>query len=115
MKATEHEMEALRAICPAATPMSEGGNEYVYLPGLRIPVDDEVLQRDALLGLTPAGYGVRLYLSDPIPRRQSIGGNPANWSSPTILGRAWHTWSWRGVPREQPAIRCLAELLSVLR
>lgn len=31
------QMEELRAICPDAREMSEGGLTYVYLPGLRLP------------------------------------------------------------------------------
>lgn len=115
MKATDQELEAMRKVYPAATPMGEGGSDYVYVPGLVLQVGEEALVRDALLGLTHGGYGVRLYLSEPVLQRQTIRGNAANWSSQTILGRTWHVWSWRGVPREQPALRSLVELMDVLR
>jgi hypothetical protein len=116
MNISPAELEALRAICPSAKPMSEGGDQYVYLPGLEIEAGGRVRILDAMLGLTLMnGYSTRLFLSEPITERPTIEGKPANWTAPTIFGRVWHTWSWQGVPRSQPAISILLEHLRALK
>lgn len=77
--------------------MSEGGQEFVDLPALKIPVGNGVESRDALLSLNAhTGYTSRLYLSAQIASRGQ------NWTSHTVLGRAWHTPSWNNVPPGRP-------------
>lgn len=79
-------------LCSGAVLKSEGGADFVYLPGLKVPVGANVEVRDALLSLKAhSGYASRLYLSSP------ISGRGDNWTTHTVLGRAWHTPSWRDV------------------
>lgn len=96
--------------------MSEGGDHFVYLPGLQLEVGGQTRVVDALLGLTPmSNYTTRLFLSQAVTERQTIGGKPANWTSHKLFGRDWHTWSWQGVPRSQAAIRVLREHMGALK
>ena len=81
------EMDDLRRMCPGVQEMPESGIEYILLPGLKHPCAPGTL--DALLcPQQHSGYVTRLFLSAPIP------GKGNNWSTHTILSRAWHTWSW---------------------
>ena len=113
MNPTQH--EALQAVAPGATAKSEGGHDYVYLPGLQVEVGGVVRVLDALLGITPiGGYVTRLYLAEPILERTSINGQAANWTTHMVLGRPWHTWSWRDVPPTLPLIQILLAHLRAL-
>src|SRR5580693_6624361 len=68
--ASPDELAEVKAICPGAVYVSEGGSEFVHLPTLKIPVGDRLETRDALLSLNPhTGYVSRLYLSAPIAGR----------------------------------------------
>jgi hypothetical protein len=102
------EMDDLRRMCPGAQEMSEGGIEYIFLPGLKHPCAPGTL--DALLcPQQHGGYATRLFLSVPIP------GKGNNWAAHTILSRTWHTWSWNNVPANQRLAEILAQHLRVLR
>ena len=110
MKASEEEVNALKALSPGAVAMSEGGGHFVYLPGLQLPAAGQIRVVDALLGLSPiSGYTTRLFLSHAVPERAS------NWTQHMLFGRAWHTWSWQGVPRAQAAIQILREHMEALK
>lgn len=109
MKATDEEINALKALSPGATAMSEGGGHYVFLPGLRLLAAGQERVLDGLLALTNSGYTTRLFLSQPVPERG------ANWTTHLLFGRTWHTWSWNNVPREQAAIQILREHMEALK
>jgi hypothetical protein len=96
----------LRQVCPGASLKSESGESFVDLPGLKIPVGAGIEVRDALLTLQGhSGYMSRLFLSQPIaaPRTR-------NWSTHTVLGRAWHTPSWNNVAPGRPVEMLLQHL-----
>jgi hypothetical protein len=84
-------------VCPGATFIKDGPDGFVHLPSLKIPTGKEFIVRDALLSLNAhSGYASRLFLSAPIPNR----GN--NWTVHTIMGRTWHTPSWKDVLPGRP-------------
>ena len=98
-------LSELREICPSTDELTEGGQNFVDLPSLRIPVGGEIIIRDALLSLgAHTGYTSRLYLSAPIP------GRGANWTAHTVLGRCWHTPSWNNVMPGRPIEMLLQHL-----
>src|SRR5712691_1176554 len=100
----EDRLAGLRTVCPAATWITEGGREYVLLPGLKITTDSKLVVLDALLRPGEhSGYPTRLFLAQPLPSKGRGGG----WSVHTICGRAWHTWSWRDVPKNLPLLQIL--------
>jgi hypothetical protein len=102
------EMDDLRRLCPGAQEMTEGGVEYIFLPGLKHPCAPGAL--DGLLcPQQHSGYATRLFLSAPIPQRRN------NWTTHAILSRAWHTWSWKDVQANQRLAEILAQHLRALR
>lgn len=109
MTISEEDLVEVRAICPSAAVMSEGGNTYVHLPQMKLGQGDSILIREGLLcPQARDGYATRLFLSEPVPGR----GN--NWTVHQILDKAWHTWSWQNVPAGRPA-QILAQHLAALR
>ena len=110
MKATDAELAALKAVSASAATMTEGGDHFVFLPGLRLQAAGQERVVDALLGLSPMnGYTTRLFLSQSVPEQA------ANWTQHMLFGRTWHTWSWQGVPRGQAAIQVLREHMEALK
>jgi len=102
------QLEELRRLCPGAQELPQGGTEYIFLPALKHPCAPGTL--DALLcPQQHSGYPTRLFLSAPIT------GKGANWSTHTILGRTWHTWSWNHVSSDQRLAEILAQHLRALR
>src|SRR5437868_9404669 len=100
------QMEELRAICPGAREMSEGGLAYVYLPGLRLPECCNPAQAEALLCLqVRERYPTRLFLSQQVVAK----GN--NWNSFRILDRTWFACSWNNVSASLRPAQILAEHL----
>lgn len=100
------ELAELKEVCAAVAPMSEGGTEFAYLPGLKILTVQGVVVRDALLSLGPhTGYTSRLYLSAAISSSKA-----ANWTVHTVLGKAWHTPSWNNVVKSRPIEMLLQHL-----
>jgi hypothetical protein len=96
----------LLQVCPSASLKQEGGQSFVDLPGLKIPVGKEVVVRDALLTLQSHGsYTSRLFLSQPIQAPRTN-----NWTVHTVLGRAWHTPSWNNVAPGRPVEMLLQHL-----
>jgi hypothetical protein len=96
----------LREVCPGASLKTEAGQSFIDVPGLKIPVGAEIVVRDALLTLQArSGYTSRLFLSQPMapPRTQ-------NWTTHTVLGRAWHTPSWNNVAPGRPVEMLLQHL-----
>jgi hypothetical protein len=95
----------LRQVCPGVALKTEAGQEFVDLPGLKIPVGSDIAVRDGLLTLQGhSNYASRLFLSQPIPARG------ANWTSHTVLGRGWHTPSWKDVSPGRPIEMLLQHL-----
>ncbi len=108
MPVSEDAMHELRQVCPGAQEMVEAGISYIYLPGLKHPSAPGSL--DGLLcPQLYGGYTTRLFLSAAVP------GKGSNWSTHTILGRLWHTWSWNNVPANQRPAEMLAQHLRALR
>jgi len=109
--AHDTQLAELRAVCPGAVLMQEGGVTYVYLPQLRLPAGCDPAQVDALLrpGPGPDGYTTRLFLSHPFPNKGQ------NWTMHRILDKAWHTFSFNNVPADIRLIEILANHLKVLR
>lgn len=96
----------LRQVCPSASLKTEAGQRYVDLPALKVPVGKDVVVRDALLTLQGhSNYASRLFLSQPIAAPRAV-----NWTVHTVLGRSWHTPSWRDVPPGRPVEMLLQHL-----
>jgi hypothetical protein len=92
-------------ICPGASLKTESGRSFIDLPFLKIPVGKEIVVRDALLSLQAhSNYASRLFLSQP------IAGRGSNWTVHTVLGRSWHTPSWRDVAPGRPVEMLLQHL-----
>src|SRR5256885_775313 len=101
------QMEEFRDICPEAREMSEGGQTYAYLPGLRLPEGGNPAQVDGLLSLQGReGYPTRLFVS------QRVVGKGNNWNSFSILDKTWFACSWNNV---SPALRPAQILVEHLR
>lgn len=99
------QLAELQLMCPGAAFKTEAGQTFVHLPDLNIPVGAGNVTRDALLTLSGhSGYASRLFLSAPVPERG------ANWTSHTVLGRTWHTPSWRDVHPTHPIEMLLQHL-----
>ncbi|WP_168795276.1 hypothetical protein [Paraburkholderia aromaticivorans] len=110
------QLEPLLAVYPDAKVVIDGGRGFVALPSLHIAVDERVYVLDALLSPKDGpGYPTRLYLSQQIAERQTIGAMAANWTCETIGGRPWHTWSWRDVPQGLPLLEILLAHMRALR
>ncbi|ABE35818.1 hypothetical protein DR64_5468 [Paraburkholderia xenovorans LB400] len=110
-------MAALQAVYPDARLMADGTKEFVILPALHIQVGEREYVLDALLlpSSEPGGYPTRLYLTQQIAERQTIGGKAGNWTCESIAGKAWYTWSWTGVPSSLPLMDMLLAHLRALR
>jgi hypothetical protein len=104
------ELEELRAVCPGASPLTDGPLELVYLPNLKVASNGKEVESSALLCLSEhQGYSTRLYLTQPFPNKAQ------NWTIHIIAGRSWHSWSWQGVPRTHSPVQILAQHLKALR
>ena len=113
MNLADDRLASLRDISPQASLKTEGGNEYVYLPKLKFQVGAVNKELDALLCLTAEGaYLTRLFLAEPLPERPTVHG--AGWATRTILGRTWHTWSWKDVPATPSLIQALLDHVRAL-
>jgi hypothetical protein len=103
-------LTGLRAICEQPEVLGEGGTKYIFLPNLKVSVAGTLRTLDGLLCPGPHnGYATRLFLSQPFTERG------ANWTRWQILGRTWHTWSWKDVPASLPLIQMVLEHLRALR
>ncbi|MEQ1597230.1 MAG: hypothetical protein ABL985_19280 [Casimicrobium sp.] len=110
------QLDSLKAVCPDASEVHEAGSCYVHLPQLSVPVGDQVKVMDALLAVTlHSGYSTRLFLSEQILERPTIGTQAANWTQHQILGKNWWTWSWQGVPANLVWIQILLAHLKALK
>lgn len=101
-------MEELMAVCPGAREHVEAGIKYIHLPALKLPGNLGVMEA-LLCPQQHGGYTTRLFLTSAIPSKG------ANWTSHTILGRTWYTWSWNNVPANMRPVEILLEHLRALR
>jgi hypothetical protein len=106
--ASDEAMAELCLVCPGAEEMTEAGVPYFHLPKLKLPGGDTVVEA-LLCPQQHGGYATRLFLSSPVP------GKGANWSVHQILGKAWHTWSWNGVPSTLRPLQILLGHLDALK
>jgi len=107
----EQQLESLRVVSAEASLTVDGGVLCVLLPAARIgtAVGDEVMD----VVLCPRGFGgyvTRLLLARKVESKPNL-----NWQLVTLLGKAWHTWSWNLIPSSQPWLRIYAEHARVLR
>jgi hypothetical protein len=110
------QLTSLHAVCKGATEKYEAGYQFVFLPQIKIAVGDQVKVMDALLApTTHSGYTTRVFLSEQITERPTIGTQAANWSQHHIFGKNWWTWSWQGVTADLPWVQILIAHLSALR
>lgn len=107
---SEDQLEELRAVCEEAKPLTDGPLQLIHLTRLQVPVGEpQFVAPEALLCLsTHEGYPTRLFLSERPPKE-------LNWSVITVLGRAWHKWSWKDVSATQRPAQILAQLLKAFR
>ena len=104
------QLEPMGSVCTRAQVMNEGGLELIFLEQLKIRIGGAVVIVDALLCPGPhSGYRTRLFLSQPFPQKAG------NWTVHQLLARTWHTWSWQGVPADQPLLQMLMCHLDALR
>ena len=110
MRVPPEQLAGIQASHLGAELLSDGSDEFIFLPRLPIQVGDERIELDALLcPRQHGGYDTRLFLAAPIPQRQR------NWAAHNILGRTWHTWSWQGVSASLPLPQMLLAHLKALR
>lgn len=104
-------LRRIEALCDGqVSRMTDGGRDLLYMEGLRVLVQGKEHKVDALLCLnhTNPTYPTKLYLS------QNLGAG-LNWNETAyILGRQWHTYSWKDVPANRPLIEILAAHLAAL-
>lgn len=87
------QIDSLKPLSPEVSLISDAGIDYIYLPKLKVRIENVIQTVNALLcPVKHSGYTTRLFLDKPIHER----GN--NWSIHSILGRTWHRWSWNNVP-----------------
>jgi hypothetical protein len=110
MNFAEEQLNDLRSLCREAKVMPEGQHVFVFLSGLRLRHGSETLTMDALLcPQEHSGYATRLFLERSIPDRG------ANWTIHSILGKPWHTWSWKEVSNDQTLIEILGGHIVALK
>lgn len=104
------QLSTLSDLCVGPQVVTEVGTEYVLLPKLRFESSGQAQEMDALLCPSQSGgYQTRLFLSAPLSQRG------ANWTTHYLCGRAWHTWSWNGVPASLTLPQILLAHLGALR
>jgi hypothetical protein len=105
-------LQELRSLCPDAKQATEGGIDFVLLPGLNLPAGSSPPSTDCLLCLGPRdGYDNRLFFSQVVSSRE---GRSWNGQNIRILERNWFAYSWR-VPGGLRPIETLIAHLQALR
>lgn len=116
MTISSAQLEPLLARYPDAKVAADGARVFVWLPSLHVAVGERIYVLDALLSPKDGpGYPTRLYLSQQIAERQTIGTMPANWTCEVIGGRTWYTWSWKDVSQTLPLLEMLLAHMRALR
>lgn len=109
--------EELRAICPGAEDLTEGGLRFVYLSQLALPPKATPEKVDALLCLDRHGsYPTRLFFATQVARNPAATGPALNWNGNVrILERNWVAFSWDHVQNTQHPVSILTAHLDALR
>jgi hypothetical protein len=94
------QLEDLKRYCSKLSLLTEGGGNFLYLKGLRLPPGCQPDECDALLCPVPRdGYPSRLFLSVQVSSRYA-----RNWNGTVRIGeKNWFAFSWR-VPLEKPTL-----------
>jgi hypothetical protein len=109
MEFEQSQLDELIRQCGQVDIHAEGQNHFILLSKLQFETDGKTVTVDALLCPSAhSGYATRLFLSEQIPSK----GN--NWNQHQILGRNWHTWSWRDISETQRLAQILAGHLKAL-
>lgn len=105
------ETAAIAQLCDGEVSLrTDGWRHLLHMKGLRFLANGVERKMDALLCLNHnnSTYPTKLYLAAKVE-----GG--LNWNETAyILGREWHTFSWRDVRPEQPLFEILAAHLAPL-
>ena len=104
-------LRRIEALCDGqVSRMTDGGRDLLYMEGLHVLVNGEEQKVDAMLCLNHPNptYPTKLYFS------RNLGAG-LNWHETAyIVGRQWHTYSWKDVPANRPLIEILAAHLVAL-
>lgn len=94
-----------------ATVMVEASCTFIHIPSLTLPPGNTPAAMEALVSLNSRGdgYPTRLFLS------QQVAGKGQNWSSHSILGRAWYTCSWNYVEFTDSPTNVIAQHLRAFK
>jgi hypothetical protein len=106
----QDQIEELKLLCPEAKAASEAGQDYVLLPGLKMPLGANPAVLDGLLcPQQHSGYTTRLFLS------AQVAGKGNNWKSFRILDRTWYSPSWQGIGNDLRFMEMVIGHLEVYR
>lgn len=104
-------LSSLKPFSSTAQVLIEAGRDFIFLPGLQLEVNGKVRVVDALLRPGEMdGYATRLYLSEVIPEFTKAG-----WAAKSLLGRTWHTPSWRDISADLPLTQMLVAHMAIYR
>ena len=94
------DLNNLKRFSSTASSFMDAGLRYIHLPGLSLPENCTPGSCDALLCMDQRdGYPTRLFLSSKV----QASAPPLNWHmTPTVAGRVWQAFSWKGVPSTDP-------------
>jgi len=105
------EIGKLRSFYPGAEQWEEGGAILAFIPGIRVPRENDTIEVNGLLWpYSRDGYSTRLFLDRKIPASKAN-----NWNPFTICGETWWACSWNQVPASLPWIEILANHLRALK
>jgi len=103
--------EPLKVLFPGAELLQEGGLFGAFIPKLAIETPCGVVTADVLLyPNSHSGYQSRLFVE-----RQLDGSKAQNWTSHSVVGRAWWACSWQGIDPHLPWLDILANHLRAFR
>ena len=104
------EIEELARSYGAVQVLPEAGFEFIHLETLRFLSDGDQVEVEGLLcPQMRDGYATRLFLGRPFTNKGQ------NWTQHQILGRPWHSWSWKDIRADQRLIQILLGHLKALR
>lgn len=94
------DLTQLKRFSSGVSVFADAGLRYIHLPELALPAQCDPPSSDALLCMDARdGYPTRLLLASKI----ETPARPLNWHmSPTVAGRVWQAFSWKGVPSTDP-------------
>ncbi|USN88266.1 MAG: hypothetical protein H6779_02365 [Candidatus Nomurabacteria bacterium] len=109
MEFDQEQLNELGHQCERVEVLADGPHHFILLTNLELISDGKVVVMDALLcPFAHTGYATRLFLAEPLSHKQK------NWTIHQLLGRNWHTWSWKGVEANQRLSQILASHLTAL-